>query len=101
MFKIIIADNEVEFSNLSSKLQEYDIKAYFVYPYSFWKQSTNERHNRIIRWFVSRGKSLKISLQQLLKQNNRRLNEQVARKILECVAPEACFDKELLILGIQ
>lgn len=52
------ADNGTEFAELS-QLERYGITVYFAHPYSSYERAQNERHNRIFRKYVPKGKSIK------------------------------------------
>ena len=100
VFKTITADNGLEFSELSSKLEDYGSKAYFSHPYSSWERGTNERHNGIIRRFIPKSKSLKDIPISAIKRIEDWMNS-LPRKILGYKTPEACFNEELALLHIQ
>ncbi|WP_407834203.1 IS30 family transposase [Veillonella caviae] len=57
VFKTITADNGTEFAELS-QLERYGIMVYFAHPYSSYERAQNERHNRIFRKYVPKGKSI-------------------------------------------
>ncbi len=100
VFKTITADNGLEFSELSNKLQEYGSKAYFAHPYSSWERGTNERHNGIIRRFIPKSKSLKDISLATVKRIEDWMNS-FPRKILGYATPETCFKEELALLDIH
>ena len=51
------ADNGSEFANLSL-LEDGKLKVYFTHPYSSWEKGTNECHNKMLRRFIPKGKSI-------------------------------------------
>ena len=61
LFKSITFDNGSEFSDCKH-MEFYRGKrrtnVYYAHPYSSWERGTNERHNRIIRRWFPKGKSL-------------------------------------------
>ena len=57
VFKSITADNGTEFTDLSS-IEQYGTKVYFAHPYSSWERPKNERHNRILRRYIPKGKPI-------------------------------------------
>lgn len=66
VFKTITADNGTEFAELS-QLERYGIMVYFAHPYSSYERAQNERHNRIFRKYVPKGKSIEnYSAEQIL-----------------------------------
>lgn len=56
-FKTITLDNGLEFSGLPKLLegQSINTKIYYAHPYSSWERGTNERFNRIVRYFIKKG----------------------------------------------
>jgi len=94
VFRTVTADNGSEFSDLSEKLKEYGIKAYFAHPYSSWERGSNERHNGIIRRFIPKGKSLKDISLAIIQRVQSWMNH-YPRKILGYRTPQYCFIKEL------
>lgn len=57
VFKTITGDNGSEFADLSL-LEDGELKVYFTHPYSSWEKGTNECHNRMLRRFIPKGKSI-------------------------------------------
>lgn len=57
IFKSITGDNGSEFANLS-KLESMGISVYFTHPYTSCEKGTNECHNRMLRRFIPKGKSI-------------------------------------------
>ncbi|MCC8072852.1 MAG: IS30 family transposase [Clostridiales bacterium] len=93
IFKSIMGDNGSEFANLS-KLESMGIPAYFTHPYTSCEKGTNECHNRMLRRFIPKGKSIDdYSAEDILffadKINN------LPRKILNYHTPEELFEKQL------
>ena len=93
VFKSITGDNGSEFANLS-KVEAKGISVYFTHPYSSYEKGTNECHNRMLRRFIPKGKSIDdYSADDILffadKINN------LPRKILGYHTPEELFEQEL------
>lgn len=93
IFKSITGDNGSEFANLS-KLDEIGIPTYFTHPYTSWEKGTNECHNKMLRRFIPKGKSIDdYSADDIMffadKINN------LPRKILNYRTPEELFEKQL------
>ena len=57
VFKTITGDNCSEFAGLSL-LEDGELQVYFTQPYSSWEQGINECHNRMLRRFIPKGKSI-------------------------------------------
>ena len=57
VFKTITGDNGSEFANLSL-LEDGKLKVYFTHPYSSWEKGTNECHNKMLRRFIPKGRSI-------------------------------------------
>lgn len=93
VFKSITGDNGSEFANLS-RLEAMGIPVYFTHPYTSCEKGTNECHNRLLRRFISKGKSIaNYSADDIMffadKINN------LPRKILNYQTPEELFEKQL------
>ena len=93
VFKTITADNGPEFERLS-ELEAYGVSVYFAHPYSSWERPKNERHNRIFRRYIPKGKSIdNYSSEQILAFADE-MNAQ-PRKQLDYATPEELFDSFL------
>ena len=93
VFKSITGDNGSEFANLS-RVEEKGISVYFTHPYSSYEKGTNECHNRMLRRFIPKGKSINdYSADDLLYLADKINN--LPRKILGYHTPEELFEKEL------
>ena len=57
VFKTITSDNGSEFANLS-RLESKGIGIYFTHPYTSCEKGTVECHNRMLRRFIPKGKSI-------------------------------------------
>lgn len=59
-FKSLTFDNGSEFASVSNDILEngVPVQAYFAHPYSSWERGTNERTNRLVRYFVKKGEDI-------------------------------------------
>lgn len=90
LFKSITSDNGAEFANLNS----HGIEIYYAHPYSAWERATNERHNGLIRRFISKGTAIKdLTLSQIERVQNWCNN--LPRKILRYQKPAELFHQEV------
>ena len=93
IFKTITADNGSEFANLSH-LEERGIGIYFTHPYSSCEKGTVERHNRLLRRFIPKGRDIgDYSADELLSFE--KVTNGLPRKILGYATPREMFLKEL------
>ena len=93
VFKTITADNGSEFTELSAQ-ETGNTEVYFTHPFSSWEKGTNECHNRMLRRFIPKGKSITdYSTDDILFFADR-INS-LPRKILGYRTPEELFEKEL------
>lgn len=93
VFKSVTADNGSEFTRLS-ELKKKDIAVYFTHPYSSFEKGTNECHNRMLRRFIPKGKSIADYSQEDISYFADLING-LPRKQLGYRTPEALFEKEL------
>lgn len=84
LFRSITFDNGSEFS-ACRRMEFYRGKrrtnVYYAHPYSSWERGTNERHNRIIRRWFPKGKSLAAVLQSDCARVARWMNEYPRRQL--------------------
>lgn len=93
VFKTITTDNGSEFADLSKEETE-GTKIYFTHPFSSWEKGTNECHNRMLRRFIPKGKSVSdYSADDILFFADR-ING-LPRKVLGYRTPEELFEQEL------
>jgi len=93
VFKSITGDNGSEFAGLSDQ-ESMGIEVYFTHPYSSWEKGTNECHNKMLRRFMPKGKSISdYSADDILFFADR-ING-LPRKILGYHTPEELFEKQL------
>lgn len=93
VFQTITADNGAEFARLS-ELKEEEVKVYFAHPYSSWERGSNECHNRMLRRFIPKGKSISDYSVEDIQFFADRING-LPRKILGYKTPEELFEQEL------
>lgn len=93
IFKTITADNGSEFTRLS-ELKSDNCGVYFTHPYSSFEKGTNECHNRMLRRFIPKGKSISNYSQEDIDRFADIING-LPRKILGYKSPEELFDREL------
>jgi len=93
VFKTVTTDNGSEFARLA-ELDEQGIKAYFAHPYSSWEKGTNECHNKMLRRFIPKGKSINdYPAEEILFFAD--IINCLPRKILGYQTPEQLFEQQL------
>ena len=93
VFKTITGDNGSEFADLSL-LEDGTLKVYFTHPYSSFEKGTNECHNRMLRRFIPKGKSISDYTTDEICLFADCING-LPRKILGYHTPEELFDRQL------
>ena len=93
IFKTITGDNGSEFS-LLSQIENVGSKVYFTHPYSSCGKGTNECHNRMLRRFIPKGKSISDYTVDEICFFADCINA-LPRKILNYKTPEELFDRQL------
>lgn len=93
VFKSITADNGSEFTNLSV-IEKYGVAVYFTHPYSSCEKGTVECHNRLLRRFIPKGKSIADYDAVAVTMFGDIINA-LPRKLLGYHTPEELFDAEL------
>ncbi len=93
VFKTITADNGSEFTQLND-LKEQGLGIFFTHPYSSYEKGTNECHNRMLRRFIPKGKSISGYSCDDLNYFADKING-LPRKILGYATPEELFEQEL------
>ena len=86
IFKTMTADNGPEFENLS-QFESLGTKMYFTHSYSSWERTQNERHNGLLRDFISKG----MSIEQFSENMADTLNQR-PRRVLGYHTPSELFD---------
>ncbi len=93
VFKTITSDNGSEFANLS-RLENKGIGIYFTHPYTSCEKGTVECHNRMLRRFIPKGKSIDDYTADEIMIFADIINA-LPRKLLGYHTPEELFDTEL------
>jgi len=93
VFKTITGDNGSEFAGLSL-IEDGKLKVYFTHPYSSCEKGTNECHNRMLRRFIPKGKSISDYSADEICFFADCING-LPRKILDYHTPEELFDRQL------
>jgi len=93
VFKTITADNGSEFANLSD-IENMGTKVYFTHPYTSCEKGTNECHNRMLRRFIPKGKSIGDYTADDIMYFADKING-LPRKLLNYHTPEELFEREL------
>lgn len=93
IFKTITGDNGSEFAGLSL-IEDGKLKVYFTHPYSSCEKGTNECHNRMLRRFIPKGKSISDYTADEICFFADCING-LPRKILGYATPEELFDRQL------
>lgn len=93
IFKTITADNGSEFARLS-ELKNETLGVFFTHPYSSFEKGTNECHNRMLRRFIPKGRSMTQYSQEDIDYFADIING-LPRKILGYKTPDELFNDEL------
>lgn len=94
-FKTLTTDNGSEFSTLSLLESEVeDLQVFFAHAYSAWEKGSNERHNRMLREFIPKGKSLKDLKYKDLALYTQAINNRF-RKCLNYQCPNDLYEEEV------
>lgn len=93
VFKTITADNGSEFAELSEQATG-GTEVYFTHPFSSWEKGTNECHNRLLRRFIPKGKSMAGYSEEDIAFIADWSNG-LPRKILGYHTPEELFEEQL------
>src|SRR5690625_836587 len=90
-FQSLTTDNGSEFSTLSLIEEEAnDLKVFFTHAYAAWERGANECHNRLLREFIPKGKSLRDLKYTYLQKYTNAINYR-PRKILNYKSPNEKF----------
>ena len=92
VFKAITGDNGSAFVGFLF-IEDGNSKVYFTHPYSSCEKGTNECHNRILRRFISKGKSISDYTADEICFFADFING-LPRKILSYSTPEELFDRQ-------
>lgn len=93
VFKTITTDNGSEFA-LLSELEDEGLQVYFTHPYTSCEKGTNECHNRMLRRFLPKGKSISDYSADDICFFADCING-LPRKILGYRTPEELFEEQL------
>lgn len=93
VFRSITGDNGSEFTRLPEITQQ-GMAVYFTHPYSSWEKGTNECHNKLLRRFIPKGKSMTSYLSEDIAYMADWVNS-LPRKVLGYRTPEELFEAEL------
>ncbi len=93
VFKSITGDNGSEFAEIST-LEDGELSVFFTHPYSSFEKGTNECHNRMLRRFIPKGKSISDYSADQISFFADCING-LPRKILGYATPEALFEAQL------
>lgn len=94
-FRSITADNGSEFAWLSQFENRYR-RIYFAHPYSSYERGSNERHNRMLRRDVPKGKSINKVTQVAMAKGQDIINN-TPRRILKYRTSKEVFDQFVAI----
>lgn len=93
VFKTITADNGPEFAELS-QTESLGSRVYFAHPYAASERGRNERHNRILRRFIPKGKFIRLFSENEVLLISNSMNG-TPKRILNYQTPEELFDQQL------
>lgn len=94
VFKAITTDNGSEFADLSKLEEASATLVYYAHPYSSWEKGSNERHNRLVRRFIAKGKRISdYGLDAIVRIEDWCNN--LPRKILGYKTPDDLFEAKL------
>lgn len=94
VFKTITTDNSSEFAELSKLEEVSHTLVYYTHPYSSWEKGSNERHNRLIRRFIAKGKRISDYGIDAIARIEDWCNN-LPRKILRYKTPNEMFEAKL------
>lgn len=94
IFLSITSDNGTEFSQLHTLENITGTKVYYAHPYSAFERGSNERNNRIIRYFIKKGTSINNISDEKIQNIEKWINT-LPRKILNFNTAYDIFNKEL------
>lgn len=94
VFKTITTDNGSEFAELSHLEEVSKVLVFYAHPYSSYEKGSNERHNRLLRRFIPKGRRIdEYSFEQIADIET--WCNTLPRKILGYRTPDEIFDAEL------
>ena len=94
VFKTITTDNGSEFADLAQLEEAAQTLVYYAHPYTSCEKGGVERHNRLIRRFIPKGKSIKdYDLMQIYGIED--WCNSLPRKILAYHTPDELYERRL------
>lgn len=93
VFKSITFDNGSEFAE-AAQFEEWGTKIYYAHPYSAWERGRNESHNRLLRQYVPKGKSINDYSEEEIMSFADIINS-VPRRSLDYKTAEEIFEEYL------
>ena len=94
VFKTITTDNGSEFADLAQLEEAAQTLVYYAHPYTSYEKDGVERHNRLIRRFIPKGKYIKdYDLMQIYGIEEWCNN--LPRKILAYHTPDELYERRL------
>lgn len=94
VFKTVTTDNGSEFADLSKLEEISETLVYYAHPYSSWEKGSNERHNRLVRRFIAKGKRISDYDLDAIARIEDWCNN-LPRKILGYKTPDELFEAKL------
>ena len=94
VFKTITTDNGSEFAELSKLEEASKTLVYYAHPYASWEKGSNERHNRLVRRFIAKGKRISDYGLDAVARIEDWCNN-LPRKILGYKTPDELFEAKL------
>ena len=94
VFKTITTDNGSEFAQLSNLEDISNTLVYFAHPYTSCEKGSVERHNRLIRRFIPKGKQISDYTPDQI-YGVELWSSSLPRKILHYKTPDELFEDEL------
>lgn len=94
VFKTITTDNGSEFAELSKLEEASETLVYYAHPYASWEKGSNERHNRLVRRFIAKGKRISDYGLDAIARIEDWCNN-LPRKILGYKTPDELFEAKM------
>ena len=94
VFKTITTDNGSKFAELSKLEEASNTLVYYAHPYASWEKGSNERHNRLVRRFIAKGKRISDYGLDAIARIEDWCNN-LPRKILGYKTPDELFEAKM------
>lgn len=94
IIKSLTTDNGSEFSDFLAIISGTDTKIYFCHPYASCEKGTNEKHNGILRYFISKGSNIDDYSCEYINNSVSWMNN-YPRKILDYKTPIEALKDEI------